>query len=164
MADTRVQAWIPDGMPNGRPLDAGTRQARGEGRHSSHHAEYCQRLDLLLPQSLLDQHVGFCPCLFLANLPLLCLWPRLAIEIVYICPAIHQRFFELGLLLACTIFALSVVSRALEVSAVFMSPFFIFLALGSGSLAGARRNQIYTSGLERRRSIFCAREIIRWHP
>nr|QAQ84699.1 BMRF2 [human gammaherpesvirus 4] len=97
------------------------------------------------------------PCLFLANLPLLCLWPRLAIEIVYICPAIHQRFFELGLLLACTIFALSVVSRALEVSAVFMSPFFIFLALGSGSLAGARRNQIYTSGLERRRSIFCAR-------
>ncbi len=61
VADTRVQAWIPDGMPNGRPLDAGTRQARGEGRHSSHHAEYCQRLDLLLPQSLLDQHVGFCP-------------------------------------------------------------------------------------------------------
>ncbi|AAK95426.1 BMRF2 [Macacine gammaherpesvirus 4] len=97
------------------------------------------------------------PCLFLVNLPLLCLWPRLAIEIVYLCPAIHQRFFELGLLSACTVFALSVVSRALEVSAVFMSPFFIFLALGSGSLAGARRNLIYTTGLERRRSIFCSR-------
>ncbi|AAK38261.1 ORF52 [callitrichine gammaherpesvirus 3] len=95
------------------------------------------------------------PCLFMINLPLLGFWPRLACEAAYICPSVYQRYFELGALVGSVTYAFIIAIRALEVSSIFMAPYFVYIAIGYESLSKIKHSPIYEKGLERSRSIFC---------
>lgn len=97
------------------------------------------------------------PALFLINMCLLSAWPKVSFDLVYTCPFMYRRLFELGSLLGIFIQALISYDADNVNATLNVLPILLSIAFGYNAIFFITKNKIYLKGLERYRTIFFRR-------
>ncbi|QFN51676.1 ORF 58 [Macacine gammaherpesvirus 5] len=98
-----------------------------------------------LPWVYVSIFVGSCLCLLLCVVA--------ANDVVYLCPTIAHRYYELGFLAAFSVYYFLVLKN-LFLAPVFLLPLVAFIVGGVCSLRALRSHPLYEAGLQRRHAIF----------
>lgn len=92
--------------------------------------------------------------IFFLGLFLMSAWPKISFDLVYLCPFMYQRLFELGSLIGMCVQVLVTFDSNFKQSPIYFLPIMLAFALGYHAICVTRQSPIYLKGLERCRTIF----------
>ncbi|ARW78120.1 envelope protein UL43 [Common bottlenose dolphin gammaherpesvirus 1 strain Sarasota] len=93
------------------------------------------------------------PALFVTNAIALTCWVRTTAEVVYICPDIYRRCYELGMLCSVVLYY-AIVDTNLYTTTLFMVPFMLSLPAGLFAIRQIQLHEVYQVGLERCAAVY----------
>nr|CAC84355.1 hypothetical protein [Saimiriine gammaherpesvirus 2] len=96
------------------------------------------------------------PFVFVLNCICLSLWVPITYDIVYLCPFITYKYYELGFLNAMLLYYVMVVNR-MYLSVIFMCPFVLFLGMGVFALKNFHEHPVFENILITCKPIFTAK-------
>lgn len=96
------------------------------------------------------------PVLFTINAPVLFIWLIASFDVVYLCPEIYHRYFEMGFFFSLLLHYVIVQSEMYLTNVAFV-PFFAFLCIGLSAFMFTKNHDLYLAGKMRCKPIFHTR-------